>query len=404
METVVTVHLILGLLLLTGLLCGLFAVRIGIPRVAAYVVAGVLFSDSLFGTALGAGNEDWAEPVTAFALAIIAYLIGGSISIADLRRSGAVILSTVAAQTLFAALLVSTLLYLLLPPELYGVSAAKLALAFGAIAVTTAPAATIAVLHQYRAQGPVTTVLLGVVALDDAVGVVLFAVMLAFVSGISLSTTLAAALVEIGGALLLGAIAGYGLSRAARKVHQGSLRLPLVITAIMLALGLSERWGFSPLLATMTLGFASRFFLGAAGDRLIAPIEYFEEMVFLLFFTVAGTHFDASVFVDYSGLILCYFGIRLLGKVLGAAVGAKLAHAPQAVVRWVGLGLAPQAGVAVGLALTLSSNATFAAASGMILNVILGTTLLNELLGPSLVKIALKQSGELSLKPKRKRL
>jgi len=403
-EIVTKVHLVLGLLLMSGLLFGFVAVRYGFPRVAAYVIAGVLFSDSLLGGYIGLSLGSGAEPLTAFALAIIAYLIGGSISVADLRRTGKVILSTVIAETFGAALLVTVSLYFLLPDELYGIPAQNVALAFGAIAVTTAPAATIAVLHQYRAQGPFTSTLLGVVALDDAVGIILFAFIMVFTTGASLATTLGAALFEIGGALLLGAAIGFGLHLAAKKVHQGSLRLPVVFTAILLAIGLAEQLGFSSLLTAMILGFSSRWFLGAAGDRLFAPIEYFEELVFLLFFTVAGAHFDPSVLTQHLGLISIYFFTRLVGKTLGAAGGAKLSGAEPQVARWLGFGLAPQAGVAVGLALTLSQYPVFAGASRLIVNVILGTTLLNELIGPLLVKVALTQTGEMSIKPKRKRL
>lgn len=398
------VHLILGLLLLAGLLLGFVALRFGIPRVAAYVVAGVLFSEPLLGGVLGFRIGLWAEPLTAFALGIIAYLIGGSLTIGDLRRTGKIILGTVMAESFTAGLLVALLLLFVLPAELYGVPALNLALIFGAIAVTTAPAATIAVLHQYRAQGPVTSTLLGVVALDDAFGVMTFALVIAFTAEISFSATLGAAIVQLAGAVLLGTAMGYGLNLAAKKVHQGSLRLPVVFTAILLSVGFAELWGFSSLLAAMILGFSSRYFLGASGDRLFAPIEYFEELVFLLFFTIAGAHFDPGVLTRHLGIILAYFFARLFGKIIGASVGAKLSGAAPVVVRWLGFGLAPQAGVAVGLALTLGQYPAFAPASGMIVNVILGTTLLYELLGPFLVRFALQRAGEMSIKPKRKRL
>jgi Kef-type K+ transport system membrane component KefB len=135
--------------------------------------------------------------------------------------------------------------------------------------------------------------------------------------------------------------------------------------------------------------------LGAAGDRVHAPVEYFEELVFLVFFTVAGAHFDPRVFAGHWDLIAAYFLARLGGKMTGAALGARLSGAPRPVARWLGLGLAPQAGVAVGLALTLAHQPVFRDVSGVVVNVILATTVLYEVLGPALVRYALERAGEL---------
>jgi Kef-type K+ transport system membrane component KefB len=152
----------------------------------------------------------------------------------------------------------------------------------------------------------------------------------------------------------------------------------------------------------MTLGFASRHFLGTAGDRLLAPVEFLEEMVFVVFFTVAGAHFQAGVFLGFLDVILIYLVARLAGKLGGAFVGARLGGAPPQVARWIGLGLAPQAGVAVGLALSLGQYPAFQAASLAVVNIVLGTTLLYELLGPLAVRFALARAGELG--PERRRM
>jgi len=393
MDSPNSVHFFLGILLLTGLLFGLLASRLGWPRVAAYVVAGVLFSPSLLGGLLEIRVGDWADPLTTVALGIIAYLIGGSITTGQLRRTGRGIIGSTLGESLGAALAVCGAMALLLPLEIGGVSTLLLALAFGAIAAPTAPAATIAVLHQYRAQGPLSSTLLGVTALDDAVGVILFAIVTALAGMSSLVGGVGGALLEIAGSILLGGILGYGLSRMARHVIR-DLRLPLVIAAILLAIGIAERLELSELLAAMALGFSARASIGAAGDRLFAPVEYLEELVFLVFFTVAGAMFDPAVLVQHLGLVLAYYLARLAGKVGGAAAGAHLGGAPPQVRRWLGLALIPQAGVAIGLALAIGQYPALQGASEIVLNVILGSTLLTAISGPVAVRFALSRAGE----------
>lgn len=392
-----SVHLVLALLLLAGLSLGLLASRLGLPRVVAYVLGGVLFSPSLLGDRLGLHVGEWAAPLTGLALGVIAYLIGGSITIGQLRRTGRVILGALVGQSFGAMLFVFVPLSLLLPASVAGIPGPSLALAFSAIAVTTAPAATVAVLHQYRARGPVATTLLGVVVLDDAVGIILFAVAMAVAASASLAASLGAALLEILGSVALGTVVGVGLSLLARLVRQGALRLPVVFIAVLLTIGVAGRLELSALLASMTTGFVSRHAFGAAGDRLFAPVEYFEELVFLVFFTVAGAHFDPRVFVGHLDLIAVYFVMRMAGKLVGAAAGARLVGAPLQVVRWLGVGLVPQAGVAVGLALAVDQVPALRGASDLILNVILGTTLLYEMVGPFAVRYALGRAGELGV-------
>jgi Kef-type K+ transport system membrane component KefB len=396
METPTAIHMVLGVLLLTGLLLGLLASRFELPRVAAYVIAGMLFSPSLLGGWLGIRVGDWAQPLTTAALGVIAYLIGGSITVAQLRRTGRMILGSTLGESLGAALVVFLAMLLVLPGHLAGVPAVMLALAFGAIAAPTAPAATIAVLHQYRARGPLSSTLLGVVALDDAVGVILFAVISALSAATSLAAGLGGAVAEIVGSVLLGLGAGVLISRLARHLIR-DLRLPLIVAAILLTIGVADRMGISPLLAAMALGFSARAGLGAAGDRLFAPVEYLEELVFLIFFTVAGALFDPRVLASNAWLVVVYYAARVLGKFAGAAIGGRLSGAPPVVCRWLGLALIPQAGVAVGLALALSQYPPFRPVSDIVVNVILGSTLLTAVTGPLAMRLALKRAAEISV-------
>jgi Kef-type K+ transport system membrane component KefB len=360
----------------------------------------MLYSPALLGGWLGISVGAWAEPLTNAALGIIAYLIGGSVTVAQLRRTGRVILLATLGEALLAAVCVFLAMLVLLPDTLAGVPAVVLALAFGAIAAPTAPAATIAVLHQYHARGPMSATLLGVVALDDAVGIILFALVSIAITATSFASGLGGTAVELFGAVLLGLAVGWFSSRLARHLIK-DLRLPLVVAAVLLTLGLAERLGVSQLLAAMTLGFASRAWLGAAGDRMVAPVEYLEELVFLIFFSVAGALFNPGVLTDHVELVAAYFLARAGGKIAGAALGARLGGAPPAVVRWLGFGLVPQAGVAVGLALALSQDPNLHSASEVVINVILGSTLLTAVIGPVAMRLVLVRAGELGARRKR---
>lgn len=396
-------HLMIGLLLSAGLLLGLIATRLGIPRVTAYVFAGVIFSPKLLGGPLGFEVGSATEVLTGTALGVIAYLIGGSVTTGQLRRTGRVILLALVGETLGAGVAVWLAVRAVVPEEINGVSPDSLALILAAAAATTAPAATLAVLHQYRARGPLSETLLGVVALDDATGIMLFALAVVVTTGSTILTGLAQAGFEIVGSIGLGIGAGYLLSRLSRHLHDRSLWLPAIMAALLVTIGVAGFAGLSPLLAAIALGFSARFILAGAGDHLFVPIEQLEEFVFLIFFTVAGAHFDFELLSQNVALVGAYFFARVVGKLVGAAGGARVAGAPPQVSRWLGLALMPQAGVAVGLVLTLAQYPFLAPVGPVVVNVILGTTMLYELVGPFAVLFALGRAGELGEKRERVR-
>ncbi|WP_428354568.1 cation:proton antiporter [Methyloprofundus sp.] len=386
--------LLIGLLLLVGLFSGQVASKMGIPRVAAYVLTGTLFSPEFLGRFITVTSDDWSLPLTHSALAIIAFIIGGSITAAQLQRMGKSIIGIALGESMGAAIAVFCGL-LLLAPSVGSIPLLSIALIFSAISTTTAPAGTIAVLHQYRAKGQLSTTLLGVVALDDALGIIFFAVVMAFLTGGSVEHNIEIALTEISLAIIAGIIAGFFLAKLAAYAHKTNMLLPLILGSIFVISGLAEMFHFSVLLSAMALGFASRFFLFSAGDKLFGSIDFLEETVFLLFFTLAGTHFHSAVFLQHIDLILVYFFARILGKLMGSAFGAKITKAPIEVTRWLGFALIPQAGVAVGLALTLSHQAEFKEISLLVINVILATTIVYEFIGPLTARFALQRAGEI---------
>ena len=162
-----------------------------------------------------------------------------------------------------------------------------------------------------------------------------------------------------------------------------------------------DNWGVGSM--EIALGFSARFILAGSGDRLFVPIEQLEEFVFLIFFTVAGAHFDFELLSQNVALVGAYFFARVVGKLVGAAGGARVAGAPPQVSRWLGLALMPQAGVAVGLVLTLAQHPFLAPVAPVVVNVILGTTMLYELVGPFAVHFALGRAGELGERRERAR-
>ncbi len=389
--------LLIGLLSLLGLFAGQLASRLGFPRVVAYVLVGVLFSADFLGRFFPVNASEWVRPLTDVSLNIIAFIIGGSVTLPQLQRMGKSMLGIAFFESIGAMLMVflSVLLFI---PQIAGIPAISLALAFAAISSTTAPAGTIAVLHQYHCKGPFSSTLLGVVALDDAFGMIFFSVVMAFLVGGSLEQTLEVALIHIVGAILFGCISGFSLAKLTSLVQQKNLLLPLVFGSIFVVSSVAELNHLSALLATMSLGFFARLFLYSAGNKLFGSIDFLEETVFLAFFTLAGTHFHPAVFTEHLDLILVYFFARIMGKILGAAFGAKITKSSLLVTRWLGFALVPQAGVAIGLALTLSHQEQFAGIGLIVINVILATTLIYELLGPLSARFALKKAGEIEVR------
>jgi len=388
--------LLIGVLLLAGLAFGTLGSHFfGVPRVVGYILIGMLFSPDLLGDHLGLDTARWTQPLVAIALGIVAYLIGGAATIGQLRRLGVSIITATVGKVAGAFLLVfAGFVWLGVSVPDLPVWGAPLVLA--ALATITAPAAIVAIIHQYRASGPLTTALLGMVAMDDALGVVIFSVALALLAADGLASALPLLAWELVAALVIGGGGGWLIERISRLLHEHELRLVALIGAIILLVGLAEAWHFSGLLAAMTLGFTARWFGGAHAERLFEPVEQLEEMVFVLFFTLAGLYFDLSVVVEHGWLILLFFVLRGAGQVIGSWIGARLGGAPPAIANNVGLGMLPQGGVAVGMALMLEGQPRFAEVAILAINIITASTLLTESIGAFAARFGLRRAGELN--------
>lgn len=387
--------LLIGLMMISGLMLGVLGSYLfHVPRVVGYILAGILFAPDFLGGTLGIESTEWTRPIVAVTLGIIAYLIGGAATISQLRQLG----WTIATATLgkvtgsFVAVLIG---FSLLGVAVADVPPWTLALLLAAIATTTAPAAIVAIIHQYRARGPLTTALLGMVALDDVLALVIFSLVLAAIDSTGFTAAIPAIIWEIFAAIGFGIAGGYAIERSARYLPEQELKLVAMLGGIIMLTGLAEAWHFSPLLAAMALGFSVRMFAGAHSEPLFWPLEQLQEVVFVLFFTLAGLHFAPAVVLSHAGLILLYFLLRAGGQIVGAMVGARLAGAPRVISHNVGLVMLPQGGVAIGMALMLTSVPHLEDSALLIVNIVTATTLLTETFGAVATRFGLARAGEI---------
>lgn len=388
--------LIMGVLITLGSLLGLLAAKVNFPRIVIYILVGVLFSPDLLGGVLNFSTAGWSPVLTDIALGIIAYIIGSEINLSELKKEEGIVTATVIGQSLGVLCFVGLGLWglSLIFKSLQEISLYH-AFVFGAVATATAPAATLGIIEEYKAKGKLTNTLLGVIAVDDAIGIIFFTLILGLGAEGSFSGSILEGLREVGGSLLLGASLGVALGIAGKRLEKEELRLATIVGFIFLAFGLSSILGFSLLLSCMTLGFVSVLFYPKKQAEWLLPLQHIEELVFLFFFTLAGIHFAIQAFIDSLLLVLLYVILRVLGKYTGAFTGMLLIGTEKKTRRLLGLCLFPQAGVAIGLAIRAGNQPGFEEAGSLLLNIILGSTILFELTTPFITRLALKEAGEI---------
>ncbi|PLX50474.1 MAG: sodium:proton antiporter [Desulfobulbaceae bacterium] len=393
---------ILGLILILGFFAGQVANFLKLPRISGYIMTGLLLSPSMSGIFSMAEIEDLFNFTSEMALAIIAYSIGGSLQISRIGVLGKDILWINLCEGLGAFFCTCLAVYILGPLALpdgqdWSTFLVPLLLILGGISVATAPAATMAVIHEMRAKGPLTTTLLGVVALDDALSIIIFSAALTIagmLAGVDLeqSTALLRGGWQVGGALLIGALQGFLLSFFLTPSKRPEIIILLSLGAIFLVAGLANRLAFSPLLAAMTMAFVVTNRVQHSDD-LFNKLDLIEETIFCLFFALAAAHFDLSVLTTSLGLGLILLVGRFAGKLAGTYAGGKISQAPPQVYRYLGFTLMPQAGLSLGL-IFLARPILPAALFDLALNAMLASILLNEIISPVLVKWSLVRAGE----------
>ncbi len=402
----------LSVAIFAGLMLSRLAKLVKLPAVTAYLVAGILIGPYLLGRLQisGLGFINMADIKTYsiladVALGFIAFSIGNEFRLSQLKSTGkqATVIGIIQAVT--ATLLVDAALiglHFLIPDKL----PLPAAIVLGAVASATAPAATLMVVRQYKSKGPLTDILLPIVALDDAVGLILFAISFgiakALISGhVDVLSVVVEPILEVVLSLILGAVMGVLFTFFERFFHSRSKRLAMSVTFVMVTVALSmlrfEVGGihiaFSSLLTCMMLGtvFCN---LCDFSEELMDRLDRWTAPLFILFFVISGAELELSIFQDV--MVVCiglvYIVFRSLGKYFGAAASAKSVHCDSNIVKYLGITLLPQAGVALGMAIKAEE---LGAPGEIVTNIILFSVLVYELIGPFLTKVALAKAGEI---------
>jgi Kef-type K+ transport system membrane component KefB len=384
----------LGIIFITAFIAIRLIGFVRLPMVTAYLILGICIGPCALNL-ITKPILNLSGIFSEIVLGVIAFLIGENFSTTNFKRLGKSVLLISLCEVFMAWVFVVLSFRFLLGKPLY------LSILFGAIATATAPAATIMVVREYKTKGIFTNTLLGVVAIDDAWGLILFTISLSIARGIyyatnvSFFTTLGFALLKLIASIGLGVIAGWFLSLCARFAKTREHTLILTIAFILLGVGVAKVFNLSALLANMFLGVTVTN-ISPVGRRFFDSLRDIDAPLYLIFFVLVGANLELGA-LKLLGIVGCtYFFARIFGKALGASLGAIFARAPHSVRKYIGFGLLPQAGVALGLAMYAKSS--FPEVGGMILTTIIGTTVLYEIIGPPFTKFALSRAGEITEK------
>ena len=417
-----------AILLLVALLSTRLVRILKLPNVTGYIVTGIIMGPFVFGLLFNNFTYDGIKEsiicqhvntinwVSTVALGFIAFSIGTSFKKATIKALGKRVLIITALEALGATILVLIALLVLhfIFPDYISI---ELVLTLAAIASATAPAATLMVIKQYQARGPLVDTLLPVVALDDAAALILFAIFFqianTFASGVPLSiyTVLLKPLIEIAISLVSGLVIGIFISFMNRFFKSRNNRLIWCIFSVFAALGIymlfkSPVLGGFELSSLLTCMMAGAIYTNFVSDsnRTLDVMDRFTSPIYMMFFVISGASLDLTIFFNRNGLIVvgiaaAYVIFRVIGKWLGAFTGASITRCEDKIKKYLGFALIPQAGVAIGLATTaytlFNKNPDTALAGSLILAIILTSTLIYELIGPMVAKFALSKAGEI---------
>ncbi len=402
----------LAVALVGGLMMSRLTKLVHLPAVTGYLIAGLLLGPYALGAAkisgLGFNSMEQVEVlqvITQSALGFIAFTIGNEFRLSQLKATGKSAISIGVFQAVFTTVVVDVILIALhlVFPEIISISTAII---LGAIASATAPAATLMVVRQYKADGPMTKLLLLVVAVDDAVGLLLFSASFGVATALSngrasVTAVVIEPIVEIVASLVLGSVLGYLLHLTEQFFHSRSKRLTISVAFVLLAVGLSSvkftvggiKCGFSLLLVCMMTGtvFCN---VCKTSEELMNRIDGWIMPLNVLFFVISGAELDLKVLANPITVLIgvVYIIARSMGKYFGAGISCRMEKQPEPIVKNLGITLLPQAGVALGMAITASA----LPAGNVTRNVVLFAVLIYELIGPALTKMSLLSVGEIS--------
>ena len=411
MTQTASIFLSLSIALLAGLLLSRLAKIVKLPAVTAYLISGVLIGPFVLGALGIPGIGITSMQIESFglisdlALGFIAFSMGNEFRLSQLKKIGKQATVIGVLQALITTVVVDIALIALhfAMPNTLSIPAA---IVLASVATATAPAATLMVVKQYKAKGPVTDVLLPVVALDDAVGLVVFAISFGIArsmgtAGVSPLAIILEPLLEIVLSLLLGFVMGLLFTLCEKYFHSRSKRMAVSVTFVMMTVAISSlkfevggiHIAFSSLLACMMLGtvFCN---ICEVSEELMDRADRWTTPVLILFFVISGAELDLSVFTQWTVVVvgIVYIFARSLGKYYGANISARMTKSDPNIVKYLGITLLPQAGVALGMAIKAIELGPDGA---IVRNITLFAVLIYEIIGPFLTKIALTKAGDI---------
>jgi Kef-type K+ transport system membrane component KefB len=389
--------LLIGLILLAGLLSGRGIERFGVPQVVGFILTGTILGNS-FLNILDRATLDNLTPLTSLALALIGFMVGAELKQSVFRKYGRQFFTILFSEGLASMALVALFISILTGNVALGIL-------LGALASATAPAATVDVLWEYQAKGPLTTTILAIVALDDGLSLVLYGFALAVADLITRGSSLNWRVMlfrpafEIGLSVLIGLFAGFLIDKALKLIKEKSDRLVFSLGAIMFAAGMAETFGLSLILSSMTAGAYLTNIHPHRNESIFESIKSFAPPIYILFFVFVGARLRIDLLRHMGMLGILYVIGRSAGKWVGSYIGATVSKAPRTVKRYLGFALFSQAGVAIGLALDAYQHFQAHGPEGAelgftIINVIAATTFLVQIIGPPSVKFAISRAGE----------
>ena len=385
-----TIVLYLSLAMVVALLMTRVTRLVRLPNVTAYLIAGVLIGPGVLNL-LNSDSIGTLSVLTSVSLGFIAFSIGDEFKLSTLKQIGSQAMIITLFEALGAIVLVDCITVALgFPPAM--------CITLGALAASTAPAATLMVVRQYKADGPLTRMLLPVVAADDAIGLIAYsisinvAIALAQHESLNIVSTFLIPLVQIAVALLSGALIGFAAALSHRFFRSHTNRMSIAIAGVFACTALADQFGLSSLLMCMAIG-AVYVNLRDDAERVLGCVDDWTYPLFMLFFVISGASLDLGSLPKVGLLGLVYIVTRFGGKWVGSYLGSTLTHQPDVIRQNIGFALMPQAGVAIGMA-TLAA-AQLPGYGTQVQTVILAGTLVYELIGPLSAKFALSRAHEI---------
>jgi len=399
--------LLFGLVIFVGFIGGELAKLIKLPKVTGYILAGVFLNPGFLGIIPVAFNNN-VNVLTNVALSFITFSVGGTLLYPEVKKLGKGILYMTLLEAEFAFLLTAAglLIFLyffhLFPGHDLYTFYLPMVFLLGSLASPTDPSATLAVKTEYQAKGVVMSSIMGIAAFDDVLGIMNYSIAtglaIAFIKQEPLAlSTIGEPVISILGSIAVGIAFGFILNMVTNfvKKEADSVLLVIISGILLLSFGVSNWLKWDSLLATMTVGVIVVNFNSRQKAIFEVLERYTDEIIFTLFFTISGLMLNFQSLTSSYVLVFLFIVFRLAGKALGVFTGGAIAHSPIKVRKYVIGGLFPQGGIVIGLALIMKQNPNFTDFADVILNIVLGATIIHELLGPIAAKFSLKKAGEI---------